>query len=127
MWDDDIEVLKKPKRMKPSYIGDYNDGNGGEKEEEERNKQRSFAAWIRKKRKARQRTRDEIASYPDGALARSARRRASSFHETDQYVRDGGDTLEYIETEALLALLPGFRGGSAGSHGGQSACQQEER
>jgi len=98
---DDIEVLQKPMLIKSSYIG----------EGEEEQKRRSFAAWITRKRNAKREAKKEIALHPDGALARRVQRRTSSFHETDQYVRDPQNTLEYIETEALLASLPGFRGG----------------
>ncbi|KAL3806177.1 hypothetical protein ACHAXA_000693 [Cyclostephanos tholiformis] len=98
--DDDISVLDKPVKVKSSYIG----------EGDEEAKRLSFAAWITKKRKARRKAKDEIASHPDGILARRVQRRTSSFHETDQYILEG-DTLEYIETEALLAALPGFRDG----------------
>ncbi len=99
--DDDISVLDRPVRIRSSYIG------MGDEEE----KRLSFASWITKKREARRKAKDEIASHPNGILARRMQRKTSLFHETDQYVRDGSDTLEYIETEALLAALPGFRGG----------------
>ena len=78
---------------------------------EEETKRRSFAAWVTRKRDAKRKDKDEIASHPGGILARRLQLKSSSFHETDQYVRDGSNTLEYIETEALLAALPGFRGG----------------
>lgn len=113
---DDIEVLNKPVKIKPSYIG----------EDEEESKRRSFAAWIRRKREAKREAKDEITLNPDGALARKVQRLTSSFHETDQYVRDGGNTLEYIETEALLASLPGFRGGRL-DHMADSLLANEER
>jgi len=99
--DDDVTVLNKPVKIKPSYIGDDN----------EERKRRSFAAWITAKREAKRKAKDEITSHPDGLLAQTIQRKTSLFHETDQYVRDSSDTLEYIETEALLAALPGFRGG----------------
>ncbi|KAL7534882.1 hypothetical protein ACHAXR_006139, partial [Thalassiosira sp. AJA248-18] len=73
---DDIAVLNKPIKVKPSYIG----------EAEEETKRRSFAAWITRKREAKRKAKDEINSHPDGALARRVSRRSSSFHETDQYV-----------------------------------------
>jgi hypothetical protein len=88
-------------KIKSSYIG----------EGEEETKRRSFAAWVTRKREAKRKDKDEITSHPDGILARRLQLKSSSFHETDQYVRDGSNTLEYIETEALLAALPGFRGG----------------
>lgn len=105
---DDIEILKdeilnKPVKIKSSYIG--------EEEEEEDVKRRSFAAWITRKRESKKKLNDKIKLNPEGALARRARRRTDNFHETDQYVRDESNTLEWIETEALLASLPGFRGG----------------
>lgn len=99
--DDDVAILNKPVKIKPSYIG----------EGEEETKRRSFAAWVTRKREAKRQNKYEIASHPDGILARRVKLKSSSFHETDQYVRDGSNTLEYIETEALLAALPGFRGG----------------
>jgi hypothetical protein len=99
--DDDVAILNKPIKIKPSYIG----------EGDEETKRRSFAAWVTRKREAKRKDKDEIATHPDGLLARRVQLKSSSFHETDQYVRDGSNTLEYIEIEALLAALPGFRGG----------------
>ena len=113
--DDDISVLK-PVKIKSSYIG----------EGDEEAKRISFAAWITTKREARRKSKDEIVSHPDGILARRVQRRTSLFHETDQYVRDGSDTLEYIETEALLAALPGFRGGRL-DHIADNLLANEER
>ncbi|KAL7543957.1 hypothetical protein ACHAWF_007496 [Thalassiosira exigua] len=113
--DDDVAILNKPMRVKPSYIGD-----------EEETKRRSFAAWITGKREAKRKAKDEIDAHPDGALARRVQRRTSLFHETDQYVRDETDTLEYIETEALLAALPGFQGGRL-DHIADSLLANEER
>lgn len=92
--DDDVDVLNKPIKVKASLIG----------ESDEETKRRSFAAWITGNREARRKAKQEIT-------ARKVQRKADSFHETDQYIRDGRNTLEYIETEALLAALPGFRGG----------------
>jgi hypothetical protein len=103
-------------KIKSSYIG----------EGDEEAKRISFAAWITTKREARRKSKDEIASHPDGILARRVQRRTSLFHETDQYVRDGSDTLEYIETEALLAALPGFRGGRL-DHIADNLLANEER
>lgn len=100
MGEDDVDVLDKPVKIKSSYIG--------KNENEEEMKRRSFAAWITGKREAKRKVQETMASHPDGLLARQAKRR---IHESDQYLRDGGDTLEYIEIEALLAALPGFRGG----------------
>jgi len=99
--EDDIAVLDRPVKVKSSYIG----------EDVEEIKRRSFAAWVRGKREARNRAKDEIALHPDGLLARRQQRRNKQFSETDQFLRDDSNTLEYIETEALLAALPGFRGG----------------
>ena len=101
--DDDVDkaILTTPKQIKASIIG----------EDEEESKRQSFASWIRRKRYARRKAKDEIVSHPNGLLARRAQRRNNEFVETDQYVRDDSDTLEYIEIEALLAALPGFRGG----------------
>ena len=99
--DDDVAILNKPVKIKSSYIG----------EGEEEAKRRSFAAWITRKRDARRKRKNEVESHPNGLLARQLQRRTESFVETDQYVRDDGNTLEYIETEALLAALPGFSGG----------------
>lgn len=113
---DDIDILNKPVKIKPSYIG----------EGEEEIKRRSFAAWITRKREAKRKAKKEIALHPDGALARKVQRRTSSFHETDQYVRDDSNTLEYIETEALLAALPGFRGGRL-DHIADNLLANEER
>lgn len=114
--NDDISVLDKPVKIKSSYIG----------EGDEEAKRTSFAAWITNKREARRRAKDEIASHPNGILARRVQRTNSLFHETDQYVRDGSNTLEYIETEALLAALPGFRGGRL-DHIADNLLSSEER
>jgi len=114
---DDIDILNKPVKVKPSLIGE---------DEEETKRRSSFAAWIRGKREAKRKAKDEIILHPDGALARRINRRTSSFHETDQYVRDGSNTLEYIETEALLASLPGFRGGRL-DHIADNLLANEER
>ncbi|KAL9184591.1 hypothetical protein ACHAXT_012561 [Thalassiosira profunda] len=113
--EDDVSVLNKPLKIKPSYIGD----------DEEESKRRSFAAWITGKREAKRKAKGEIDSHPDGILAQEMERRTSAFHETDQYIRDGTDTLEYIETEALLAALPGFRGGRL-DHIADSLLSNEE-
>ena len=101
MGEDDVDVLDKRVKIKSFYIGK------NENEEEEM-KRRSFAAWITGKREAKRKVQETMVSHPDGLLARKAKRR---YHESDQYLRDGGNTLEYIEIEALLAALPGFRGG----------------
>lgn len=113
---DDIEIANKKVKVKPSYIS----------EDEEETKRRSFADWIGRKREAKRKAKDEITLHPDGSLARRIQRRTSSFHETDQYVRDDGNTLEYIETEALLASLPGFRGGRL-DHIADNLLANEER
>jgi hypothetical protein len=102
MGPDDVDVLDKRVKIKSSYIGKNKDEN------EEEMKRRSFAAWITRKREAKRKVQEEMASHPDGLLARQAKRR---YHESDQYLRDGSNTLEYIEMEALLAALPGFSGG----------------
>ena len=102
MGPDDVDVLDKRVKIKSSYIGKNKDEN------EEEMKRRSFAAWITGKREAKRKVQEEMASHPDGLLARQAKRR---FHESDQYLRDGSNSLEYIEMEALLAALPGFSGG----------------
>ncbi len=94
-----VSVLK-PVKIKSSYIG----------EGDEKATRISFAVWIATKSEARCNAKDEIASHPDGILARRVWRRTSLFHETDQYVRDGSEILEYIKTEALLAALSGFCG-----------------
>lgn len=99
--DDDVAILNRRVKIKPSYIGEGDDDT----------KRRSFSAWVTRKREAKRKDKDEIASHPDGILARRVQLKSLSFHETDQYIRDGSNTLEYIETEALLAALPGFRGG----------------
>lgn len=113
--DDDVASLNKPLRISGSYIGD----------DEEETKRRSFAAWVTRKREARRKAKDEITAHPDGFLARRVERRTSSFHETDQYVRDDSNTLEYLEIEALLAALPGFRGGRL-DHIADSLLAKEE-
>ena len=100
MGEDDVDVLNRRVKIKSSYIG--------ENENEEEMKRRSFAAWITGKREAKRKVQETMASHPDGLLARQAKRR---YHESDQYLRDGSNTLEYIEIEALLAALPGFSGG----------------
>jgi len=100
LGEDDVDVLDKRVKIKSSYIG--------MNENEEELKRRSFAAWITGKREAKRKVQETMASHPDGLLARQAKRR---HHESDQYLRDGSNTLEYIEIEALLAALPGFRGG----------------
>lgn len=100
--DDDVAILNKPVKVKPSYII---------AEDEEQTKRRSFAAWVTRKREAKRLEKDRVRVNPDGILARRMQLKSNSFHTTDQYVRDDSNTLEYIETEALLAALPGFRGG----------------
>jgi len=107
--EDDVDVLNKPVKVKPSYIS--RDKVSGERIEDEDSKRLSFAAWVIGKREERRLAQQKIASHPDGALARTVERRSSLFHESDQYVRDDSNTLEWLETEALLAALPGFRGG----------------
>ena len=97
---DDADVLEQSVRVASSYIDD-----------EEASKRRSFAAWIMRKRQAKKRDQDQIDSDPSGLRSLSFRRRTASFVESDQYLRDDMNTLEYIETEALLAALPGFSGG----------------
>ena len=91
--DDDIAVLDKPVKIRSSYIG-----------EDEEKKQISFSAWVTRKREGRRRSMDEKFLHLDGTL--------------DRQLQTGGDkyahvsnTLEENETKALLAALPGFRGG----------------
>ena len=104
--DDDIaDVLNKPVRIKPSYIGADN------KVIKELKKRERFAAWVTGKREAKRRAQEEVASHPQGALAKMIERRSSTYHESDQYLRDASNTLEWLETETLLAALPGFRKG----------------
>ena len=96
--DDNIAVLDKPVKIRSSYIG-----------EDEEAKRISFSTWVERKREARRKSMDEKSfSHPDGILSdRQLRRGASIFHdETNQ-----SNTLEENEVEALLAALPGFRGG----------------
>ena len=97
---DDADFLEQSVTVASSYIDD-----------EEASKRRSFAAWIMRKRRAKKRDQDRLDSDPSGLRSLSFRRRTASFVESDQYVRDDMNTLEYIETEALLAALPGFSGG----------------
>jgi hypothetical protein len=96
--DDNIAVLDKPVKIRSSYIG-----------EDEEAKRISFSAWVERKREARRRSMDEkLFSHPDGILSdRQLQRGTSMFHdETNQ-----SNTLEENEVKALLAALPGFRGG----------------
>ena len=117
--DDDVEVLNQPVKIKPAYIGE------GEVIKELRKRER-FAAWITGKREAKRKAQEEIASHPQGALAQMIQRRSSKYHESDQYVRDSSNTLEWLETEALLAALPGFRNGKL-DHIAESLLAKEEQ
>lgn len=105
--DDDIDVLNKPIKIKPSYIGS---GRSGDVVKELK-KREKFAAWVTGKREAKRKAQQEVAQHPQGSLAQMIQRRSSAYHESDQYVRDGSNTLVWLETEALLAALPGFRNG----------------
>jgi hypothetical protein len=80
--DDDIAVLDKPVKIRSSYIGEV--------EEAERI---SFSSWVAKKREARRRSMDEKFLHSDGMLDPQLQRVFRN------------------ETKALLAALPGFRGG----------------
>lgn len=103
--DDIVDVLNKPVKIKSSYIGIE------ENVIKELKKRERFAAWVTGKREAKRKAQEEIALHPQGALAKRIQRRSSTYHESDQYVRDGSNTLEWLETEALLAALPGFQRG----------------
>lgn len=119
--DDDIsDVLNKPVKIKPSYIGANNEVI------KELKKRERFAAWVTGKREAKRKAQQEIASHPQGALAKMIERRSSSYHESDQYVRDSSNTLEWLETEALLAALPGFRNGKL-DHIAETLLTKDER
>lgn len=119
--DDDIaDVLKKPVKIKPSYIG------ADIEVIKELKKRERFAAWVRGKREAKRKAQEEVASHPQGALAKMIERRSSGYHESDQYVRDASNTLEWLETEALLAALPGFRKGKL-DHIAETLLAKEER
>ena len=119
--DDDVEVLNQPVKIKPSYIGVEN-----REVVKELRKRERFAAWVTGKREAKRRAQEEVASHPQGALAQMIKRRSSTYHESDQYVRDASNTLEWLETEALLAALPGFRNGKL-DHIAESLLAKEER
>ena len=123
---DDIAILDKPVKVKPSYIRKGGEETSPAQAEEERMKQRNFAQWITGKREARRKEQEKIAAHPDGIAAQMVQRRTRLYHESDQYVRDDGNTLEWLETEALLAALPGFRGGRL-DHIADSLLEKEER
>jgi hypothetical protein len=120
--EDDVDILRKPVKIKPSYIGNAKD----EEVIKEIRKRERFAAWVTGKREAKRKAQEEVASHPQGALAQMIQRRAAGYHESDQYVRDRDNTLEWLETEALLAALPGFRNGKL-DHIAESLLANEER
>lgn len=120
--DDDIDVLNKPIKIKSSYIGSAENGEVMK----ELKKRERFAAWITGKREENRRVQEEVASHPQGALAKMIERRSLTYHESDQYVRDASNTLEWLETEALLLALPGFRGGKL-DHIAESLLAKERK
>lgn len=94
--DDNIAVLDKPVKIRSSYIG-----------EDEEAKRISFSAWVARKRDSMRKSMDEkLFSHPDEILKRQLQRGVFIPHETNQ-----SNTLEENEVKALLAALPGFRGG----------------
>ena len=96
---DDMYVLENPINVKGEYIP-MMDIEGGKET------RKSFVDWMRRKRKARQRARWKARWSPFRAAAVEVEREVP---DTKQYVK--GDSLDWLEAEALLAMLPGFRGG----------------
>jgi len=124
---DNIEILDKRVKVKPSYIHQGEEVTRTTKsDEEELIKRRSFAEWITGKREERRKEQEKLAAHPGGVHAKIVERRKSLYHESDQYVRDDANTLEWLETEALLAALPGFRGGRL-DHIAASLLSKDER
>jgi hypothetical protein len=113
--------LNRPVKIKSSYIGN---GDNGEVIKELKKRER-FVTWITGKREATRKAQEEVASHPQGVLAKMIQRRSSTYHESDQYV-DASNTLEWLETEALLAALPGFRDGKL-DHIADTLLAKDER
>lgn len=97
--EEDLYVLETPVNVKGDFIRDADI-------EMKQTARRRFADWIRRKRKARQKDRWKALRNPFRAVAVEVERGRPG---TKQYVKE--DSLDWLEAEALLAMLPGFQGG----------------
>lgn len=97
--ENDLNILETPVEVKGDYIQSFNI-------EVEKKKRRRFANWMSRKRKTRQKER---------WITRWDLLRASAV-EVEREVPDSkqfskADSLDWLEAETLLAMLPGFQGG----------------
>lgn len=102
--DDDMSVLGTPVNVKGDYI--MANTNVGVDMDGEQVAQRRFVKWLKRKRKKRQKERRRSLRNPFRAVAVEIEREMPS---TKQYAK--GDSLDWLEAEALLAMLPGFKEG----------------
>lgn len=100
--EDDIYVLENPVNVKGDYIIPPNNNIA----EEDVKARRRFASWILRKRKARRKARFKALRNPFRAVAVEVER---EMPDTKQYVKE--DSLDWLEAESLLAMLPGFQEG----------------
>jgi len=99
--DDDLYVLGTRVNVKGEYIDEEISIDDGEDPSRSR-----FVEWIRRKRMSRQKARWKALRNPFRAVAVEVEREVP---DTKQYVK--GESLDWLEAEALLAMLPGFREG----------------
>ena len=97
--DEDMYVLENPVQVKGEFIEKI------ETIEQERKAQRRFISWIARKRRQRKKAKRRASRNPFKAAAVKAEK------ESPGMVGGKEDSLDWLEAEALLAALPGFRHG----------------
>ncbi|CAB9504974.1 Patatin-like phospholipase [Seminavis robusta] len=101
--EDDVAVLQTKVNVKGDYI---RNNNVAIDSEEERKKRKRFVDWIQRKRRARKKAKRMTRWNPFRAGAVEVERERP---DTKQFVK--ADSLDWLEAEALLAMLPGFQEG----------------
>ena len=100
--DDDVNVLDMPVRVPGYKIQRFEQGQG---EEQAERKRRRFARWMNRKRDERTIWKEKASRNPFRAAAVEVEK------ENPGMVGGKADKLDWLEAEALLAALPGFRSG----------------
>lgn len=100
--EDDVNVLDMPIRVPGYKIQRFEQGQS---EEQAERKRRRFAMWMNRKRDERTIWKKKISRNPFRAAAVEVEK------ESPGMVGGKADKLDWLEAEALLAALPGFRSG----------------
>lgn len=93
--DEAMYVLENPVKVKGDVIVNI---------EQEKKAQRRFVSWIARKRQERKEAKSKVLRNPLKAAAVEAEM------ESPGIIGGKADSLDWLEAEALLAALPGFRG-----------------